>query len=134
MLSPQIPLRLISQYQTVEFHDGDSLEVRKSDIQKALKNCYITRDTGTEQMSVLNDKDPEEKDLLDDINQMRRAALLAIPLGQKALKLSTLEDFNPAEQEFRNQYVTLISSVKSFLWDAKGPTRNHLYPLVEELM
>jgi hypothetical protein len=121
---------MISQYEPVVFPGNSAnLEARKQALVIALNNCYITRDIGTEQMRAMQDRD-----ILEDIYQMRAAALTAIPLGESALRASTDDDFAKAEREFRAQYVNLISSVKSFLWDAKGPTRNHLWPLVEELM
>ena len=130
MLAPHIPLRMISQYEPVVFPDnGADLEARKQAIILALYNCGITRDIGTNQMNA-----HEDPDILEDICHMRAAALAAIPLGQAALKARTPDDFTQAEKEFRTQYVNLIGSVKSFLWDAKGPTRNHLWPLVEDLM
>ena len=129
MLALIAPLRMIAQYEPVEFPDKSAgLETRKQAVRLALSNCYITRDIGTEQMNL------KDSDLVDDLRHMRAAALTAIPLAEAALRADTLEDFNNREGEFRREYVNLIRSVKSFLWDAKGSARHHLWPLIEELM
>jgi hypothetical protein len=97
-------------------------------IELALENCRITRDIGTDQMNL------PHGDLLDDIHNMRAAALAAIPIAEAAVKASTLNDFNRLEGEFRAQYDNLIRSVKSFLWDAGPQSKRHLWPLVGDLM
>ena len=105
------------------------MDEQKKAIQIGLKNCAITRDVGTEQMGLKLDPD-----LHEDICKMRAAALEAIPLGEAAMRAKTPEDFNRSAGEFRSQYVNLICSVKSYLWDYSDSVRDALYPLIEEVM
>jgi hypothetical protein len=130
MLAPKVPLRLIASYDCPRFSENSaSMETRKKSVEIALKNCYITRDICSEQM-----REVKDKAALEDICQMRREALVAIPLGESVSKATSLDDFNRLEKEFRKQYDNLISAVKSFLWDAGPLIRQSLWLLVEDIM
>jgi len=128
MLLPKEALRLLAPYEKFERSQNGSLEEKKKNLKTGLGNCHITIDHATNQLTVL--KDPM---LLDDVLQMRAAAIAAIPLAEAALAATSDEDFNHWRSEFDWHYDTLIRSVRSFLWDGGGRTR-HLFSLVEEIM
>ena len=129
MLAPIQPLRMIAQYEHIIFSPDGTMEERKKIIEAALRNCQITETVAQDQMTKVCDPM-----ILEDICEMRRSALLAIPLAEAALKADSLESFNKLSGEFRSRYGTLIGSVKSYLWDASESSKRYLWPLVEEVM
>jgi hypothetical protein len=128
-LDPSVPLRMLSQYCHVEFPERGTMEEQREAIRLLLENCKLTVDMGTQQMGEIRDPD-----LLEDVCQMRAAALEAIKPAEAALAANSLEKFNVAAGEFRSRYVNLVRTVKNFLWDAGPLSKRHLWPLVEEVM
>lgn len=126
---PGVPLQILSQYHHVEFPEKGTLEEKREALRLLLENCRLTVDMGTKQMGEIRDPD-----LLEDVCQMRAAALEAIKPGEAALAAESLEKFNAAVGEFRSRYVNLVRTVKNFLWDAGPLSKRHLWPLVEEVM
>src|SRR5579864_4148880 len=100
-LHPGVPLRLLSQYQHVQFPATGTMEEKKAALRVLLENCKITAYAGTEQMGLISDPD-----LLEDVCEMRRVALEAIQLGEAALREPSLKNLIRRRKNFVRNMLT----------------------------
>lgn len=128
--APTTNLRLLASFDHVEFPASvapdDWKEPYREPLGFALQNLINVISFGTKMMKDL----PQSDARYEAICQARAEASEAYQTAQAVKRAETFEDFNKQVSKLREQYATLVASVKHYFYLADKA----LWPLVDETM